>query len=144
MTQRVKAFAESFPPHQGPSLREVARHVGASVGGLYHLIPAQCVQIARQHKLDVAFTHTSLSFKLQRLVLRIIANWDELADGPMSRKAIWRRVRSKNIYPKNLFRLEIARLFGILEEDSGCIGKIIKIDRVKPRRMPCEERVVPT
>jgi hypothetical protein len=143
MTKRVKAFVDSFPSHHAPSLREVARHVGASVGGLYHLIPAQCVQIARQHKLDEAFLSTKLSFKLHRFVLRIIANWDERADGPMSRKAIWRRVRAKNIYPKNLFRLEIGRLFGILDEDSGRIGKIVKIDRVKPRRMPCDERVMP-
>lgn len=140
MTRRVKAFVESFPPHQSPSLREVARQVGASVGGLRHLLPAQCLQIARQHKLDEALLRTNVKAELYGLVLRIIVNWDELADGPMSKKAIWRRMLRNTTYPKNIFRLEIARLFGILEEDPDYFGKIMKIDRVKPprttRRLP--------
>lgn len=135
MTERVKMFVDSFPPHQGPSLRDVARHVGASVGGLSHLIPAQCVQIARQHKLDEAYLRSNVSTQLYRLVLHMIENWDERVDGPMSRKAIWRRVRVDTRYPKNLFRAHIAKIFSILDEDPEGLGKIYTLRRVRRDRI---------
>lgn len=122
----------------------MARHVGASVGGLYNLIRGQCAQIARQHELDEAFCRSDVSLQLRRCALRVIANWGELADGSIRRKAIWRRVCAKFIYPKNSLCVEIARLFGILEEGLDYTWKIMVVDCIKERRMTSHKRAMRT
>jgi len=94
-----------------PSLRDVARRVGISVGALRYRYPAEADAIVdayiaakrRQRRRTLSRCQSTVRIKVER--------WGALESAPLSRKAVLASLRRSTDLPKNLLRTEIAQAF---------------------------------
>lgn len=104
LTQRLKAHLEAS--HQAESLREVARHLGVSVGAIRYHCPEVAESVVRRRKAFLDAASADKRYRAKELVTAAIQSWAP-DDGPLNKKALLRRLFPKVGVPKNLLRAEI-------------------------------------
>ena len=90
-----------------PSLRQVARHLGVSVGALRYRFPKETTQIARAwRKRNVIATKRRLA-KVRNAVAKCIDEWSTRHRGKLTKKGVLRVLRTTTGLPKEPLRKEI-------------------------------------
>lgn len=98
-----------------PSLRQVARQLGVSVGALRYRFPNETKQIAsawRERKARVARTRAG---RVRNAVARCVSEWSKQHRGELTRKGVLRFLRATTDLPKEPLRKEIESAFLALE-----------------------------
>ena len=98
-----------------PSLRQVTRHLGVSVGALRYRFPREATQIARAwRKRNVMATKRRLA-KVRNAVARCIDEWSTRHRGKLTKKGVLRFLRRTTDLPKEPLRREIDHALMALE-----------------------------
>jgi hypothetical protein len=104
MLAKVNAYLQQCPADRRPSLRATAMHLGISVGGLQHLLPAVAKEIVRANKQSRETQASEASRRLKDRVAQMVPRWGF----PVSRKAMLRDLITENQWSKNAIRAAIA------------------------------------
>lgn len=103
LRSKIEAFLRSRP-ERPPTLREVAAHVRASVGGLQYRLPGLCKDIVERHRQDALVQKQIRSSELDVAIRSLLGRWSPALDGALSRKALLRRLMVDPRWSKNLIR----------------------------------------
>jgi len=108
---KVNAFVVRCGATNPPSLRQVARSVNASVGGLQNAFPEKCHAIVEAYKLARDERLRRAKVEAAEAASRIVLSWSETSADPLSRKALMRQVAQQGSWAKNVVRSAVLRIF---------------------------------
>jgi AcrR family transcriptional regulator len=90
-----------------PSLRQVARRLGVSVGALRYRFPNEAKQIVRAWDRRSLTAAKRQSARVRNVVSRCIDEWETRGRGPLTKKGVLRVLRTTTGLPKEPLRKEI-------------------------------------
>lgn len=94
-----------------PSLRQVARQLGVSVGALRYRFPNEAKQIVRAWDRRAQAAAKRQLAKVRNAVWRCIDGWETQGRGPLTKKGVLRVLRTTTDLPKEPLRKEIDSAF---------------------------------
>jgi len=98
-----------------PSLREVARQLGVSVGALRYRFPRETEQIARAwQRRQVTVSNRRLG-RVRNVVAECINQWGAQHRGPLTKKGLLRFLRATTDLPKEPLRRQIDFALTVLQ-----------------------------
>jgi hypothetical protein len=111
LLMRVNAYVDQCGLSNPPSLREVASHVKASVGGLQNALPERAREIVRRHNTARVERLNRARKDVADAVARAVSGWDQHSNEPISRKAVMRHVHAEGAWAKNVVRSAVKQIF---------------------------------
>lgn len=90
-----------------PSLREIARRIGVSVGALRHHAPAIVKRLADSRRSHLQTTRRAKKQAAQIAVRNGVRHWSKLHPNPIARKSLLKSLMKETGLPKELLRKTI-------------------------------------
>jgi len=110
LANRLHDLLEEVPDEgPAPSLRQIARELGASTGALHHRFPKEAEAATQAHLGWRTTLRARQRAQTEKEVDRLVAQWPLSGRGPFSRKGALRVLLANTDLPKNLLREELAK-----------------------------------